>query len=329
MLTAITFAAIAAGQQAPVEMARAFKKGQNFAYEVRSHLLAEERNYQLSVFMPSELDINYDCNYTVTDLKPGGFAKVLYKRPYITEIQGETADSPPKTNKVKVDYVLELDLSPINEVTNVKDLNPPKPEKPGGGGGIELRQARAFSVARSAGVSYAQSDIIRMFTGELYNLALFIGDLSSSLDFSPKFHYESVSPGETWKRTVSYQPQQIKGSKDKQAMQRLDMTYTYQGMVESRGKTVHRVTSVVNLDTDVALYIFQITGVPKERQQIQAWPMKLETKLQFDLDPQTYTTLYGVANTTASWHIDIAGLDIPVLEEKITGKATVKLAAPK
>ncbi|MDI9641196.1 hypothetical protein QPK87_05930 [Kamptonema cortianum] len=317
--------ALGVAQNQPADLSRKFTKGQTFAYEVRSHMIDEVKQGELAIGIPSEVDINYDFTYTISDVKPSGFATLHYKRPWLDEVQGETADRPPKTTRIKMDYNLELSLSPINEVTGVKDLNPPN--KTGGG---SLQSAKLARILKGAGVAPAQVDIVGQFSQELYRLALFIGPLDNSLDFNPKMPFEEAKIGDTWQRTVSYQPQTLKGSADnQQAMQRLDLTYVYDGIVESRGKKVHRVSASYKLDSDAALFINQMMRMKPSESGLEKFPLQIETKLIFDLDLQTRDTLYAESNTKGHWSLKVIGRNDPVVESDFKGKSILRMVSRK
>ncbi len=95
----------------PVELVRTFQKGETHAYEVKSFMLLETKAYPLAYFHPSTVDINYDFTMAVKDLTPAGFASVLYERPIMYIIDGETAESAPVTHEEKVEWKMDLKLS--------------------------------------------------------------------------------------------------------------------------------------------------------------------------------------------------------------------------
>ena len=150
MLTSLIAAAVLNPQADTVDLSRKFKAGATYSYAVRTHLMAEIREANLVTFIPEETDINYDFSYTVTNLKPSGIATIRYKRPYMDIIDGETAEAPATTNREKVNYDLQIDLTPVNEITNLKDL---------GSGKIHLRNL--FKVRPLAGMRTAAQEIGR------------------------------------------------------------------------------------------------------------------------------------------------------------------------
>lgn len=320
MLTTALATLVLARQDQTVDLQRVFKPGAVYNYRVKSHLNIDHQTYEMAYALPEEIDINYDFSYKVQEVKPSGFASVEYSRPTITEIRGETASSPPQSIKSDIKMKALLTLSPINEITDVKDLTPPATT---GGGSNVLRALSPRPLAPQA------EDIFGQFAGELYRLSLFVGSLDSALDFNPKLPYENAAVGETWLRTVSYAPQKVTGS-DKVVNKRLDMTYTYDGVIESRGKKVHRISAVVKLEeSDAAAFIHQMYGIDSTVTQIKAVPLKLETKIIFDLDLNTRHTLYAESSTQGSWKIDTTILDVPYVEETFRGKASIELLSVK
>lgn len=317
MLAVLAAAVLSQSGPQPIELYRQFKAGEKLTYAVESHILTEQQQYGFPYFLPQEFDIKYGFTIAVKEMKADGFAELEYLRPTMTFIDGETAELPPKSKTEKVDWRLLLTLSPINEVTNVRDLNPPKP--PTGGTG------RLSAITPGRFGSLRQDSVGRMI-GELHSLALFAGNLDSALDLSPKLPVDEAVPGDTWQRTVSYQPRQLKGT-DRQAVQRLDYTYTYEGLVESGGKKVHRITGKLSLETDAAKFINQSLGMKPERSGLKALNLKLDTTIRFDLDEKTKHTLRAVGESTGGFTIEVTQLDGPALVEKITGRTEMRLVS--
>ncbi len=319
MLTSLIAAAVLSPQAEPVDLSRKFKAGATYSYAVRTHLMAEIRDHETVTFIPTETDINYDFNYTVTELKPSGIATIRYRRPTMDIVEGETAASPAITHREKVNYDLQINLSPVNEITNLKDM---------GSGKLHLGSVLKARAAVANAAPFVQ-DIVSQFSGELYRMALFTGSLDSALDFNPRLPFEPVEVGESWKRTVSYQPGELKGSKGEQAVQRLDMEYTYKGKIQKNGKTFDRISATVNLDTDAALFINQMLGMTSNQSGLAKLPLKMDSVIDFDLDPVTHDTVYASARTTGYWSLNVVGVPHAVREEKLTGKATLQLISVK
>jgi len=303
-----------------VELARKMTTGEKLAYEVKSNLMAEIKAGDMSFFLPQEFDVNYKFTMTVENARPDGFATVLYERPTMTMIDGETAERPPKETVEKIGWKLRLTLSPINELTDVKDLSEKK-KKDGKSGDGRIR-------LWGAPVAPIQDGGVGRMIQELNSLAMFVGNLDSSLDFSPKLPFDSVKPGSTWKKTVSYQPREIKGT-DKQAVQRLDYVYTYEGLADSGGKKVHRVTAKLDLDTDAAKFINQSMGTKPEESGLKELRLRMKANLSFDLDSETKTTLRAEGASEGGFAIVTTQRDEPVYEEKIKGHTTLRLVDKK
>jgi hypothetical protein len=318
MLVGVLAAAVLSPvSDAPVALSRVYKQGEKAEYKVRSHLLVERRQRGLETFMPEEMDINYNFTYEVTKMQADGVAVLRYKRPTITEIEGETYDAPPKTKVEKVNWDLILTMSPINEMLEVKDLTPKKDPKKGG--------SKVFAPNGTP----TQINPFA-FTQELYRLSLFIGSLDSSMDFSPKLPLDDVKPGDTWHKTVGYQPQKLKDSKGKSAVQRLDYTYTYKGIVQSGNRKVHRIVATLKLDTNVAEFVNQMLNMTAEDTHLKEIALKLDASIDYDLDLKTMRTIKGVAKSIGSIKIVITDFpNEPVIEERIKGETLLAIVSAK
>lgn len=319
MITALIASALLSQDKPLTDLSRVFTKGRTVNYAVRSHVYSDTTQYNWASPIPSELDINYDFTVKTTEVKPTGFASMLYDRPFVTEITGETAEHPPIVKKEPIKMKYQLSVSPINEVTDAKEVGKvthPISAK------FESRVARALG---EAGLDRKVQLSISQFTGELYRLALFVGSMDSSLDFSPKLPFEEVKVGETWKKTISYQPQELKGKDGEHAVTRVDLTYKYEGIIDN----VHRITATANIDTDVAKFINQLVQGGEASTGIEAFPLKLQTNISFDLDLKTRETISGSANTVGSWKLEVATLNVPFVEEKLKGRASIKRVSVK
>ncbi len=293
----------------PVELLRKFTKGESASYNVVSDLTVESRAGSLNTFIPEDIGIRYSFTTEVLSLGTDGIAKIRYKRPTLTEIQGETFDAPPKPKIEKLNQDYLITLSPINEVIDHKDMAPPKK-----------------AMARWAGAFQGGSPI-GQFVGEVYRLALFIGPVESSLDFSPKLPLDEVSVGDTWKKTVGYQPQSLKGT-SKKAVQRLDYVYTYQGVKSVNGKPVIRIDGALDLDTDLGAFVNQLLGVEAEKSGLKSIPLTLKGRIAFDLDPKSLRTIRAVGTTEGQFKVFLAAQpDEPIAEERLKGTSTMKLVS--
>lgn len=313
------FAGLYPSNQA-VQLARVFKAGEKLTYEVRSSLSVQERERGLQTWIPSDFDMNYKFTIEVKGLKSDGVAEMIYKRPTMTVIDGETVDSPPKTNIEKVNYNMQLSVSPANEILAMKDLNPPKKDKPKSGGGL-LDRRMMGSVGSSA-----QLPFLSQFISEVHRLALFAGNFESSLDFAPRLPFEKLSVGDTWKRTVGYSPQKLKGKNGKTVNQRLDYVFTYKGVVDSNGKKVYRVTGSCLLDSNLADFIHETFEVKSDETGLKSIPLQLKTLIDFDLDMTTQKTLRADATSEGGFKIIITAFpDDPVQEETFKGRTQLRL----
>lgn len=299
-----------------VSLHRVFAKGEKLQYSVKSTLQSESRGGGLLTWMPEDLDILYKFTTSVTELKADGIAQVRYDRPTVTEVTGETAVSPPKSRTEKVDFKLDLTVSPINELLEIKDLNPKKPPP----------VAARWSNSGRAGVAPSTQDLIDTFVGEVYRLSLFQGSIDTALDFSPKLPYDDVKPGDTWKRTAGYSPQALSGKAGQLAVQRLDYIYTYDGVMESDGKKVHRVTARLALKTDLASFANQIMKTTPEKSGLKTIPLQLDASIAFDLDLATRKTLKALAKSEGGFSIVLTqSPDKPVHEERLKGHTRLSL----
>lgn len=308
-------------QDKPLSIEHIFSKGEKASYRVQSNLHIETRAGGLETFMPADIGIDYDFAYEVTELKPDGFAVLRYKRPKTTETQGEDFNSGPSKTKVQGMMDYQLTISPINEITAVKDLSPKKKSgKAGNDGGWEGWMSGRIEVRKEVG----QIDI-GAFIGDLYRLALFIDSLDSALDFSPKLPFDEIRPGDTWQKTVGFTPQRLKGKEGRIAVQRLDCTYTYKGIVQSGARKVYRISATLKMDTDVAEFVKQIISNPEDF-PLKEIRLNLEAGIDYDLDLKTRQTIKAVAVSTGGIKMMASqSPDEPVMEQKLRGKTTMSL----
>lgn len=323
MSTLIALMAMAAQPAVePVELWRTFTKGESMRYEVASHLLLETRELGLQTFMPEELDLTYTFTKDVTDLTPDGMAVLRYRRPTMTIIEGETAESPPIRSVERPNLDMAITLSQINEFIEVRDNNPRPPAT------ATTQQRRDLLHRYLVGAAQDSDGIPRLgqFIEDLQRLSLFVGSLDSAIDFSPRLPLEAVRPGDTWRSTVSYQPQRLAGASDRTAVQRLDYVFTYRGIVESRGARVHRVTAALTLDTNAADWFHQATGLRPSQTGLRSVHLKMDATIEFDLDLRTKRTLHATARSNGSVAIEVADLPgEPLMEQKLTGRTTMRL----
>ncbi len=307
-----------------VSLGRVFVKNEKLAYEIRSSLHSEHRVRGLQTWIPEDLDLNYDFTTVVEDLKADGIAVVHYQRPVMHEIEGETVDAPPKDNVIQSNIDFRLTVSPLNEILEMKDLTDKggKPTKKGG-----------FTSLAPVGVERRQAQLgglLSQFVSEMYRLSLFAGSFESALDFAPKTPLDEVKVGDSWKRTVGYQPQKLKGKGDKQAVQRLDYTFTYKGIVESDGKKVYRVEGTLDLKTDLGDFVNQLVGMKPEDTGLKKVPLTMKSTIEFDLDLKTKHTILAEAKTESGFGVFVTDFpDEAVQEDKIKAHTTMRLAGQR
>ena len=323
MITLLTLAlALAQGAPAPVLLKHSFVKGIKSEYSVDANLQVEERRGALATFLPEEIEYKYSFFTNTLDIT-SAIATMRYSRPSITEISGSTVDSDPVPKTEKLDMLATLQLSPINEVLDYKDQSPKK-KKP------EADSASVITITRmSIRAQDSILDFIGPFIDDLERLSVFIGGLDGSLDLEPKLSLDAVKVGETWKRTVGYQPQKLSSKAGKLVVQRLDLIYTYGGIVQSRGKTVQRVHGELKLDTDLGKYVNDLFNAKPENTGLKSIPTKMDIQMDFDLDPTTLQTVYATAKSDGSFKIFATVAPGAVIEQNIHGSSVMKLVSNK
>ncbi|CAN5414799.1 hypothetical protein BH11ARM2_BH11ARM2_15240 [soil metagenome] len=313
VLAVLPFLALA--QQAPIELTRKYTVGEKLTYRVEAQLTAEQRAGSLQTWIPEDLNLSYAFTTTVKSVNPAGIALMEYRRPNFVVTEGETFEKPPQTKVEKDPDTISLRLSPINEIIDFKVIKAPK--KP-------VKKGKANWMTPDGRVQGGVGD----FIGEIQRLALFVGSLSSALDFNPKFPLEEVNVGDTWQRTVSYQPQKLKGKSGKQAVQRLDLTYTYEGDKTVNGKKIRRISAKTALDTDLAEFYNQLLESTAAESGLKKMPLKFDATIDFDLDPATGRTLKAVAKSTGSFQLFTTDdADTALVEQRFKGKTIMSLTS--
>ena len=322
MLTALAVATVLVGQD-PVELYRQWQPSETLVYEVRTSLSIETRHFNTSIYIPEDLEHLYKFTLVVGDVTSEGFAEVDYTRPTIDVTEGETVESPPVTTVEELNEHFKLTMSPVNAITGLKDLTPKKDDDDGNG--------RITTLLNLGGrLSRNLQDPIDGFINDLYRLALFIGSTDTAIDFGPRLPLFEIEPGEEWQVTASYQPKSLKGEKGKMAPQRLDYTYTYQGVQESDGKKVHRVTADLELDTDIAPYINDLMGMTAAESGLRGLQLKLKAHIDFDLDYETKHTIGAMARSQGEMTIEITEIPtVPLLERKLRGRTRMRILSRK
>ena len=323
-LAALFLALLAPPDPATVTLSRKFIRGEKLAYNVTSHITAEERQKGLETFIPSDLDIDYGFDFVVQSVNNDGLAVMRYQRPTITETEGETSRSAPKPKVEKINWINLLTVSPVNELIEAKDIAPKKPaaKKPVS----DLRYG-------SAGGTRRQAPIFGRYIGEMHRLALFIGGLDSGLDFAPKLPLEAVKVGDTWKRTVGYQPQKLQGKeKNKSAVQRLDYVYTYLGPMKVDGKSILRIQAKLDLNSDLADYLKTLmadSGMNSGQTNLKTMPLHMKATIDFDLDPKTRHTLSAAAQSEGGFELFVKEDEEAYYEERFKGRTNLELVGRK
>lgn len=306
----------------PIQLQRQWKPSTVLTYEVVSALQVEQRHYMTSIFIPEDLDIKYQFTFEVGDVTPDGFASLTYKRPKIEVVEGETVDSPPVKKTEEVNEHLALTVSPVNAITEIRDLSPKKEER--------KKDGLARFALEHPMLAQQVRNPVEEYVGDFQRLALFIASPETSMDFGPPLSVFEVEPGDTWDVTATFQPQKLKGKKGKMAPQRIDYRYTYVGLVDSADKKVHRVEGTLALDTDIAPYINDLLGMTPRQSHLTGFKLKLNTKVEFDLDEKTMHTMAARAVATGSMVIsvtDVAG--VPYVEENLKGRTRMRLVSIK
>jgi len=324
--------AMLSAQAQPIKLSRVFTKGEKLQYDLKSTVNSESRGLGLQTWIPEDLDIVYKFSVEVLELKTDGIADLKYLRPTITEIEGETVDSPPKPKVEKLNQELLLTVSPANEILKIKDNTKKEPEKKGPAKPpakkpplllTSLLEPRAPKRQDALGMLLGQ------FVGEIYRLSLFLGPLDSSMDLAPRLPFDDVKKGDTWKRTVGYSPQKLKGKGDKLAVQRLDYTYTYEGIVSSQNKMVHRITADLEVKTDLAEFVHQTYGVKSDVTGLKEIPLNFKGRIEFDLDQKTMKTLRAVGTSQGGFKVVATQYpNDPIQEENFKGRTILKLLNP-
>ncbi|RYG39252.1 hypothetical protein EON81_01595 [bacterium] len=311
---------LALSQQAPVELTRKFTTGEKLTYRVEAELNSEERSGMTQTWIPSDFNLSYAFTTLVKAVKADGIADMEYRRPNFVTVEGETFEKAPVRRVEKDPSTVLLKISPINEIIDYKIVTPPKKpvKKP-------VKKGKANWATTTPNV---QIPIVGEFIGELQRLSLFVGSLSSALDFNPKFPFEEVKVGDTWQRTVSYQPQKLKGKNGKQAVQRLDFTYMYAGEMTVGGKKIRRVTGTTKLDTDLGEFFNQLFDAKPDETGLKGMPLKFEATIEFDLDPANGRTLKAVAKSNGNFQLFLTDRpDEAVMEQKFKGQTIMSLTS--
>ncbi|MBI1756655.1 MAG: hypothetical protein HYR64_06060 [Fimbriimonas ginsengisoli] len=298
---------------------RVFAAGESDRFDVQSRLQVEWRHRGMETWLPSDEEARYGFTVQVIRLLPQGGARVRYKRPTLSVTKGEVADADPVTKIEKVNWDYEMDLSVANEILEHKDLAPKLPSKPkppeGDGSLLPGWQEQEASPQAAA--------FVGRFVDDVFRLAAFTGSFDSALDLAPRLPFGPVKPGDSWKRTVGFQPQLLKGEGGKFAIQRLDYAYVYQGIVDWNGKKVHRVVARLQLNTDLAAFLNQAARATPEQTGLRRAPISMSAEIEFNLDLATRKTLGAVATAEGQVGFVAADSNEPIDEFKIKGRTVL------
>lgn len=328
ILTAL-IAALATSVPEPVELYRQWEAGDKFEYSVSSRLQRESRDLINTVFIPVIDKAKYNFTLEVSEVSDEGFATANYKKPTVVVTIPETDRKKAYDEIEEVNEHLLLSISPVNAITDFKDLTPKKEDDDDGdgdGGGLVQLPVNFIAPGQPQQAYSRVFGAIQNAIDDFFRVANFSGSVDTMLDFAPRLSLFEVEPGETWEHTAAYQPQVLEGKEGKMAPQRIDYTMTYVGVVEVDGKKVHRVTSDLNLDTDIAPFINSIVGMNSEQSGIRGFKITLTAHIDFDLDLETKHTLRAIGRSQG--HIAIEATifkDKPAQELKVTGRTILKL----
>ncbi len=300
-----------------ISLSRKFLANQVLDYSVEGSLTVEQRSGELQTFIPEDITQRYGFTLTIQKPKVDGIVQALYERPNITQVT-ESAGEAPQTIKIPLKYKLQMDVSPVNDVLDIVDLTPKDPKKKGS-------QQRTLRVLQDNLTDNVAAGLLGQFVGEMYRLALFTGNLDSSMDFAPKLPLEKVKVGDTWKRTVGFTPQKNKADAN-QAVQRLDYTFTYKGkMKNSAGKDILRISADFSTKADLAAYAAQLLGEKNASGEIKKLPLELSAAIDFDLDPISHHTLRATAKSQGKFEIYVGSASNAILQTNLRGRTTLKL----
>lgn len=303
-------AGVAMQPAAPIELQRKFVKGENLSYSFASMVTTEVKQPGVNTFLPRDYGFEYDFSVKVVSVDENGYGSLRYERPKTVFITGEFAEERESRVAEKGGSMkLDLKVSPINELIEIKDLTP-KPK------GTKWLRGLAPQGATDA--------VGGQFLADIFRMSLMVGSLDSSLDFAPTLPVLPVAVGKTWKKTVSFQPQTT-GSGKQQTVQRLDYTYTYRGLKNRNNVPYQFVTAELSLDTDLGAFINQQMGARPEQTGIRALKTKFDQKIEFFLDRKTLRTVYAEVNSKGSTQLEVVGQAAPLEEQRFTGRSTLRL----
>lgn len=301
-----------------ITLFRKFTPNQVLDYSVEGNLTVEQRGGDLQTFIPQDITQKYGFTLAVQKAKADGIVQALYSRPSVTQIT-EVAGEAPQTLTVPLKLKIQMDVSPVNDILDTLDLTPKDPKKDTL---IRASSPMAVQATQTDGVA---AGLLGQFVGEMYRLALFTGTLDASMDFAPKLPLEKVKVGDTWKRTVGFTPQKNKND-SKQAVQRLDYTFTYKGKIKnSAGKDILRISAAFSTKSDLAEYAAQLLGEKATTGILKKIPLELSATIDYDLDPVSHHTLRASARSQGKFEIYAGTTSVAALQTNLRGRTTLKL----
>ncbi len=309
----------------PVLLNRKFVLGETNTYRMDALLTVELKEQGLETFLPSSTGYEYGFTTAVNKIDMDGNATMVYERGKTVRIDGEYAERPERRVAESEGFKFELIVSPINEFVGMKQIkDPPKP------GAKPAPRNQTLRLLQEGGMSGTQMTdaLVGQFISDLYRLSLFVGSLDSSFDFNPKLPEDPIKVGDTWKTTMSYQPQRLAGT-NRQVVQRLDMTYKYVGPATVNGKKVERITADLGLDNDMVSYVNQTYGIPPAQSPFRALRMQFDSKIVFNLDPVNFKTLSAQALSKGSIRLEMKSETAPIAERRIHGESNFRLVGSK
>lgn len=320
----VLIALIARRHDGPTTLLHKFAKGEKSLYRVEATIDSDFQPNGLTTWFPVQYTFKYQFSTEVKSLGADGIADVNYKMPTLTEITGETYDKGPQTKVNKQNANLIFKLSGVNDVLDETDLTPKKPKKKDDKSEDEEdKGGQMLARFRGPHASVAKLDD---FVSEVHSLCLGIGP--NGIDLAPRLPIKPVNVGDTWKHTVSYQPQRS-AKTGKTAVQRLDYTFTYRGLIDVDGVKVARVDADLELKTDLSDYYFSATGLSREESRLKAWPLNAKIHGEYDLDPKTFKTRHAVVKSTGDFRLEIGGDEPGSEAEKFKGQTELTLVNSK
>ncbi len=334
MIVSQIFAAVLLGQVspstistpasvAPVKLYRKFKVGETRAYKVSTIVTEEQKSTGLNVFLPRDQGMEYAFTTKVNKVLPGDIAMIRYTRPKTMFIMGEFGDSPERREVQKGgELIVDLEISPVNDILEFIDVEKPKPGK-GKPAKPNAKYLRSMGMSRQG---YTDA-IGGQFLTSMYQIALGIGSLSF-FDISPVLPVFAVKPGDTWQKTIGYSPKSLYGSK-RLAVQRMDMLYTYVGIVTEGKKSYVKISATTKLSTDLGEYLNQSYGVTSKETGIKSLKANFETLYTYLLDATTLAPIRVESKTSGDTVLTVVGPKEPLEETKFTGEGLMVLVSSK